>query len=140
MKGSNSDFRDFLSMLQSEGELLRIKQDVSAEFEVAAVTAKLDGKQAVLFEKVRESKIKVACNVVGTPKKFYLAIAGSRKAGQMDISKVIHSRIAQALYRLANPAKAQRSARFEKNSSRNLNDLPRVKLFKRNAGRFVNTD
>ena len=110
MKGSNSDFRDFLSMLQSEGELLRIKQDVSAEFELAAVTAKLDGKQAVLFEKVRESKIKVACNVVGTPKKFYLAIAGSRKVGQMDIRKAIHSRIAEALSRLAEPAKAQGGA------------------------------
>ena len=137
MKGSNSDFRDFLSMLQSEGELLRIKQDVSAEFELAAVTAKLDGKQAVLFEKVRESKIKVVCNVVGTPKKFYLAIAGSRKVGQMDIRKAIHSRIAEALSRLAEPAKAQGGAPFENNSSRNLQDLPIVTHFEKDAGPFV---
>ena len=136
-KGNNVDFRSFLSLLQSEGELVRVKQDVSTEFELAAVTAKLDGKQAVLFEKVRGSKIEVACNVVGTPKKFYLAVAGSREAGQADIKKAIRARINEALASLSAPAMMQGSASFEKNSSRNLHDLPIVTHFEKDAGPFI---
>jgi UbiD family decarboxylase len=137
MKNTSVDFRSYLSLLQSEGELVRVKQDVSAEFELAAVTAKLDGKQAVLFEKVRGSKIGVACNVVGTPKRFYLAVAGSRKAGQADVKKAIHARITEALAHLSEPAKSQGSAPFEKNSSRYLQDLPIVTHFEKDAGPFI---
>jgi 3-polyprenyl-4-hydroxybenzoate decarboxylase len=31
-------------MLQSENELVRVKRDVNAEYEIAAVTGRLDGK------------------------------------------------------------------------------------------------
>ena len=137
MRGNNPDFRSFLSLLQQEDELVRIKQDVSAEFELAAVTAKLDGKQAVLFEKVRGSKIGVACNVVGTAKKFYLAVAGTRKAGQADVKKASHARITEALSSLSAPTRIQGAAPFEKNSSRNLNDLPIVTHFEKDAGPFI---
>ena len=136
-KGNNVDFRSFLSFLQGEGELVRVKQEVSAEFELAAVTAKLDGKQAVLFEKVRGSKIGVACNVVGTPKRFYLAVAGPRKADHADIKKAIHARITEALSTLSEPARKQGGALFEKNSSRNLHDLPIVTHFEKDAGPFI---
>src|SRR5688572_11041008 len=137
MKNNSTDFRGYLSLLQDEGELVRVKQDVSAEFELAAVTAKLDGKQAVIFEKVRGSKIGVACNVVGTPKRFLLSIAGSRKADQANVKKAIHSRITEALSTLSPPAKSQAGAQFEKNSSKNLNDLPIVTHFEKDAGPFI---
>jgi UbiD family decarboxylase len=137
MKGSSIDFRSFLSLLQQEGELVRVKKEVSAEFELAAVTSKLDGKQAILFENVRGSKMSVACNVVGTPKKFYLAVAGSVKPGQEDIKKAIHARITGALSNLSKPAKVQDGAPFEKNSSRNLHDLPIVTHFEKDAGPFI---
>jgi len=131
------DFRSFLSLLEQEGELVRVKKDVSAEFELAALTAKMDGKQAILFEKVRGSKIGVACNVVGTPKKFYLAVAGTRKASQADVKKAIHARITEALSSLSEPAKIQSAAPFETNSSRNLHDLPIVTHFEKDAGPFI---
>jgi 2,5-furandicarboxylate decarboxylase 1 len=137
LKGNNPDFRSFLSLLQREGELIHIKQDVRAEFELAAVTCKMDGKQAVLFEKVRGSRIGVAANVIGTPKRFYLAIAGLRKTAQTDIKKAIRVRITEALSNLSAPAKAQADAPFEKNSSRNLNDLPVVTHFEKDPGPFI---
>ena len=136
MKGNNTDFRSFLSLLEGEGELVRVKQEVSAEFEPAAVTSKLDGKQAVLFEKVRGSKIGVACNVIGTPKRFYFAVAGTRKAGP-DVKKAIHARITEALSSLEEPTKVQKAAPFEKNSSRDLHDLPIVTHFEKDAGPFI---
>jgi 2,5-furandicarboxylate decarboxylase 1 len=138
MKDSSTDFRSFLLLLQSESELVRVKRDVNAEYELAIVTAKLDGKQAVLFEKVRGSKSRVACNVVATPRRFYLAIAGARhKANQADIKKDIHARVTEALNSLSEPEKDQREALFEKNSSRNLYDLPIVTHFEKDAGPFI---
>lgn len=132
------DLRSFLSLLETEGELVRVKQDVSPRFELAAVTAKLDGKHAVIFEKVQGSKIKVACNVVGTPKKFYHAVVGARRPEQaQDVKRAIHARITEAMGSLSEPAREHSGAPFEKNSSTNLNDLPIVTHFEKDAGPFI---
>jgi 2,5-furandicarboxylate decarboxylase 1 len=139
MKDSSTDFRSFLLLLQKESELVRVKRDVNAQYELAVVTAKLDGKQAVLFEKVRGSKNRVACNIVATPRRFYLAIArgAHHKANQADIKKAIHDRVTEALNSLSVPAKDQDDAAFEKNSSRDLYDLPIVTHFEKDAGPFI---
>ena len=138
MENDSTDFRSFLLMLQSENELVRIKRDVNAEYEIAAVTARLDGKQAVLFEKVRGSKIRVVCNVVATPRRFYLALGGtSQKANEADIKKNIHARVTEALHSLSEPTRTKDGALFEENSSRNLYDLPIVTHFEKDAGPFI---
>jgi len=137
MKSNNPDFRSFLSLLEGERELVRVKKDVGAEYELAGVAARLDGKQAVLFEKVRGSRFSVACNVSGTPRRFYLAMAGAKPAQAAGIKKAIHSRITDALSKLSEPAKAQGDAPFEKNSSKNLLDLPIVTHFEKDAGPFI---
>ena len=77
MNKNSNDFCSFMTMLENENELVHVKREVNAEFEIAAVTAKLDGKQAVLFENVRRSKSRVTCNVLPTPRSFYLALAGT---------------------------------------------------------------
>jgi 2,5-furandicarboxylate decarboxylase 1 len=137
MKSNNQDFRSFLSLLEAEHELVRAKKDVGAEYELAGVAAKLDGKQAVLFEKVRGSRLAVACNVCGTPRRFYLAIAGKKVAQAGDVKKAIHARITEALGKLSEPAMAQGAAPFEKNSSKSLLDLPVVTHFEKDAGPFI---
>ena len=140
MKDRSIDFRSFLLLLQSESELVRVKRDVNAEYELAIVTAKLDGKKAVLFEKVQGSKIKVACNIVATRRRFYLAIAAGEahhKANQTDIKKNIHNRVTEAIGSLSVPLEEKDEAPFEKNSSRNLYDLPIVTHFEKDAGPFI---
>ena len=138
MKNDSNDFRSFLLMLQSENELVRVKRDVNAEYEIAAVTARLDGKQAVLFEKVRGSKSRVVCNVVATPRRFYLALGGtSQKANEANVKKNIHARVTEALHSLSEPTRTQDGALFEENSSRNLYDLPIVTHFEKDAGPFI---
>ena len=49
MKDNSADLHSFLLILQNENELVRIKRDVNAEYEIAAVTARLDRKQAVIL-------------------------------------------------------------------------------------------
>jgi 2,5-furandicarboxylate decarboxylase 1 len=125
-------------MLQNENELVHVKRDVNPEYEIAAVTARLDGKQAVIFEKVRGSKSRVVSNVVSTPRRFYLALGGaSHKANEADVKKNIHARVTEALHSLSEPPRTQDPALFEENSSRNLYDLPIVTHFEKDAGPFI---
>jgi 2,5-furandicarboxylate decarboxylase 1 len=138
MKNNSIDLRGFLLMLQSENELVRVKRDVNAQYEIAAVTARLDSKQAVLFEKVRGSKSKVVCNVIATPRRFYLALGGTSDiADDADVKKNIHARVAEALHSLSEPTRTQRGGLFEENSSRSLYDLPIVTHFEKDAGPFI---
>jgi 2,5-furandicarboxylate decarboxylase 1 len=138
MKNNSADLRSFLLMLQTQDELVRIKRDVNAKYEIAAVTARLDRKQAVLFEKVQGSKNRVVCNVIATPRRFYLALGGtSHKADEEDIKKNIHARITKALNNLSEPARIQGGALFEENSSTSLYDLPIVTHFEKDAGAFI---
>jgi UbiD family decarboxylase len=125
-------------MLQSDNELVRVKRDVNAEYEIAAVSARLDGKQAVLFEKVRKNKIRVLCNVIATPRRFYLALGGSfHNSHKADVKKNIHSRITEALHGLSEPTRTEGSGLFEENCSRSLYDLPIVTHFEKDAGPFI---
>jgi UbiD family decarboxylase len=138
MKNNSADLRGFLSTLQSDNELVCVKRDVNAEYEIAAVSARLDGKQAVLFEKVRKSKIRVVTNVIGTPRRFYLALGGSsHKSHKADVKKNIHSRVSEALHGLSEPIRAQGGGLFEENSSGSLYDLPIVTHFEKDAGPFI---
>ncbi|AIC15541.1 UbiD family decarboxylase [Nitrososphaera viennensis] len=138
---NNGDLRSYLSLLEKEGELVRVKKAVSAKFELAAVVSKLDSRQAVLFEKVKESssKISVASNVCGTPGRFYMAISSkSVPKGVAEAKKAIHARVGEALAGMSVPSKTQETAPlFEQNSSRDLNDLPIVTHFEKDAGAFV---
>jgi UbiD family decarboxylase len=145
VKSDKLDFRSFLSLLEGENELIHVNKQVNAEFELAAVAAKLDGKQAVLFNKVGKSKFSVACNICGTPKRFYLAIAGLQRKILADnnnnnatVKKAIHARLTEALSgAIPEPAKAQSEAAFEKYSSKSLGDLPIITHFEKDAGPFI---
>ncbi|MDQ4050844.1 MAG: UbiD family decarboxylase [Thermoproteota archaeon] len=138
MKSTSNDFRSFMTMLENEDELVRIKKEVKAEYEIAAVTAKLDRKQAVLFENVNGSKNRVACNVLGTAKRFYLALRGiPKKSEEYSIKREVHSSVIEALNTLSEPVRTEGGALFEENSSRNLHDLPIVTHFEKDAGPFI---
>ena len=73
--------RDFLEALDRKRELHRVRREVSAKYEVAAVASRLDGK-TLLFERVRESKdYTVAIGVCGTR----ASLAGALGVGEADL-------------------------------------------------------
>ncbi len=95
-------------------------------------------RQAVLFEKVRGSKIRVACNIIATPRRFYLALGGSsHKSHEEEVKKNIHSRVSEALNALSEPTRTEGGGLFEENSSTSLYDLPIVTHFEKDAGSFI---
>lgn len=132
---SNSvDLRSYLAVLEKEQELVRVKKQVSAKYELAAVVSKLDSKEAVVFDRVQGSRMAVASNICGTPRRFYLAIAG-KEAAKTNVKQAIHSRITQALGSMAAPSTAK--GQFEQNHSKDLMDLPIVTHFEKDAGAFI---
>jgi UbiD family decarboxylase len=130
------DLRSYFSLLGKEGELVHVKKAVSAKFELAAVTSKFDNKQAILFEKVKDSKIAVASNVCGTAKRFCLAAGAAIPKNPAEVKGAINARITGALGKMSAPGRAS-SGQYEQNSSRNLYDLPIVTHFEKDAGAFV---
>src|SRR5213593_4853636 len=123
------DFRSFLSLLEEGDDLVRIKKSVSARFELAGLVSKLEGKKAVVFDKVRESKIAVASNILGTRKRFSLAVGATYE-------RSIHTRITEAIAK-ASLSTLVGNAPFQENSSRDLFDLPIVTHFEKDAGPYI---
>lgn len=63
------DLREFLDTLEEEGQLIRIKEEVSPEPDIGAAgraCANMEKKPAVLFEKVKGYKYSVVTNVHGS--------------------------------------------------------------------------
>jgi 2,5-furandicarboxylate decarboxylase 1 len=65
MEGRKLDFRSFLEQLDKDGELVRIRKEVSTEYEMAGIIDALSEKP-VFFEKVKESNIPVLSGVVSS--------------------------------------------------------------------------
>lgn len=69
---------DFLSELESRGELLRVSSPVSSRFEIAAITREMslqsDNAPALLFDNVDGQNIPVVTNLLGTKSRMLLAL------------------------------------------------------------------
>ena len=114
------DMRSFLQQIKKSGDLVTVKKKVSTKYEIAGVTAKLDGSKAVLFENIRGNKFKLVSNLVGSRERFGLAI-GSKRSG-------IHQKIVQAISSAKRP-KISTAAKFFENSSKDISILPIVTHF-----------
>jgi len=72
-----SDLREYISQVKKINELKTIKTKVSTKYEIAGITAKVDQSHAVLFENIKESDFRLISNLVGTRKRFALAVGGT---------------------------------------------------------------
>jgi 4-hydroxy-3-polyprenylbenzoate decarboxylase len=70
------DLRDFLSRLEKEGELVRIRERVSPHLEITEITDRVSKKfgPALLFENVEGADIPVAINLMGNERRMKLAL------------------------------------------------------------------
>jgi len=123
-----SDLRDYISTVRKSRELKTVRKPVSTKYEIAAITAKTDGRHAVLFENIRGTRFRLAANLVGTRRRFAQAIG----ADESDI----HRRVVRAI-RGAKKPKTVPKAKFAENRSGNLGDLPIVTHFEKEPGPFI---
>ena len=68
------DLRGFLKSLEEKGELIRIDEAFSPKFEIPAILKHFDGKEALLFERVKGHNTRIVGGVCGTRKRILEAL------------------------------------------------------------------
>jgi len=123
-----TDLRNYISQIKKIKELKIVKTKVSTKYEIAGITAKVDGLDAVLFENIKESNFSLVANLVGTRKRFALAVGGTENN--------IHEKVISAIKK-AKPPKLISSGKFMENKSKNLLSMPIVTHFEKESGPFI---
>ncbi|MBI5146171.1 MAG: UbiD family decarboxylase [Thaumarchaeota archaeon] len=123
-----TDIRTFIEKIKKTGQLSIIKKNVSTKYEIAAVTAKVDGANAILFENIKESKLRLVANLVGTRARFANAISATELT--------IHNKMISAIENAKKP-KIIPDGKFLENSSKDLSILPIVTHFEKESGPFI---
>jgi UbiD family decarboxylase len=123
-----SDLRSYISQVKKINELETVKTSVSTKFEIAGITAKVDGSHAVLFEKIKESNFRLVSNLVGTRKRFGIAVGGNESN--------IHEKVISAIKKAKKP-KIISSGKFMENKSKNILSMPIVTHFEKESGPFI---
>ncbi|MGI0004702.1 MAG: UbiD family decarboxylase [Candidatus Nitrosotenuis sp.] len=123
-----TDIRSYIDQVKKTGQLSVIKKKVSTKYEIAAITAKADGGNAVLFENIKESKLRLVANLVGTRARFAKAISATEPT--------IHDKVISAINNAKKP-KIVSGAKFFENKSRDLSELPIVTHFEKEPGPFI---
>jgi len=123
-----TDLRNYISLIKKNGELKTVKKRVSTKYEIAGITAKIDGSSAVLFENIDESNFHLVSNLVGTRKRFAQAIGSSEKQ--------IHQTMISAIKKAKKP-KIVPSGKFMENKSKDISIMPIVTHFEKESGPFI---
>lgn len=123
-----TDLRNYLRLLKNINNLKIVKREVSPKYEIAALTAKVDGSYALLFEKIKGKKFKLVSNLIGTRERFALAVGGK------DFN--IHEKVIQAIEHPKKPKKIPKG-QFMENQSSDISILPIVKHFEKEPGPFI---
>jgi len=123
-----TDLRSYLDIIKKSGQLKTIRKEVSTRYQIAAITAKLDGSYAALFENIKGSKFRVVTNLVGTRKRFAQAVG----AKESDI----HKRVISAIRNVKRPKNTPRGIFFQ-NREKSISALPIIKHFEKEPGPFI---
>ena len=146
------DLREFIQKLESEGELARIKHEVSPILEMTEIadrTVKAGGK-ALLFERPKGYDIPVLMNAFGTEKRMKLALEVERleEIGErlVELTKIRPSSLLDGLKSLGAlkditsfmPKKVKKGPCKEVVMDEpNLKKFPILKCWPKDAGQFI---
>ncbi len=155
------NLREFIDMLEDDGELLRIKKRVSPEIEISKITdsesKKPGGGKALLFENVVDNGKKsfpVATNLFGSDRRMSMALGvQSLKNAGDEISDLVQSNPPRSLpefFDMAKkavpllgiaPKKSRRPAPCQEivktGDAIDLSEIPVLKCWPHDAGRFI---
>ncbi|MEM4264588.1 MAG: UbiD family decarboxylase [Thermoplasmata archaeon] len=86
-----SSFRDFLNRLDRENRLIRIKKEVSPDYEAASILSELDGRP-VLFERVKGSSMPVAGGICSSRELIAESLGIKKEQLLMTLANAIRNR------------------------------------------------
>lgn len=87
----HSDLRSFISLLEQQGELVRIKQEVDPNLEMTEISDRTLCAQgpALLFENPKGYSMPVLCNLFGTPKRVAIGMGQDSVAALRDVGELL---------------------------------------------------
>ena len=147
-----TDFQSFVHVLESEGELHRVKTEVDPELEITEIATRCvrENRPALLFENVRGSKYPLAINTLASARRIEIGlgrppeqigeevVAFIERANPPRLSELWHSR--KTVRRLMNiRPKHVRSGRVQDviESKADLLSMPVLKCWPDDGGRFL---
>lgn len=123
-----TDLRSYIEQIKNLNQLYIIKKKVSTKYEIAALTSQVDGKNAILFEDIKESKLRLISNLVGNRERFAKAI-------NTKISN-IHEKVISSIKSAKQP-KTTSAGKFMENKTKDTSILPIVTHFEKEPGPFI---
>jgi 4-hydroxy-3-polyprenylbenzoate decarboxylase len=147
------DIHDFITELEKNGELKRIKIEVDCNLEIAEIMRRqmYSNGPAILFENVKNYEIPILANAFGSMKRLEIALEMTdfKEIGQriVDMTKLdIPSGFINKIKKLPELSKMSESfPKLENNgpvtevtsSTASFDDLPILKSWPNDAGRFI---
>ena len=146
-----SDLQSFLSLLERNGELARIRVEVDPELEITEIATRVVKEQgpALLFERVKGSAFPLAINILGSAKRIELALGRSPQQVGRELSRLLEAAMPPRPKRLLEewrtigrvlampPKKVRQAPCQEVEEPPDLSRLPVMKCWPKDAGRFL---
>jgi len=145
------DLQAFLSRLEREGELARVRIEVDPELEITEIATRVVKEQgpALLFERVRGSELPLAINILGSARRIELALGRHPQQVGQELSRLMEAAMPPRPKRLLDewrtvgrvlaspPKRVRRAACQAIEEPPDLARLPIMKCWPLDAGRFI---
>ncbi|GHU88372.1 menaquinone biosynthesis decarboxylase [Clostridia bacterium] len=134
------DLREFIAVLEREGQLKRISAPVSAELEITEIADRVVKRKgpALLFENVVGSDYPVLINAFGSQRRMSLALGDNLdKLLELDMSNLLKLVPSATRVFSAPPSRVLKASCQEIAEEPNLDKLPILKCWPGDGGRFV---
>ncbi len=145
------DLQSFLSLLEQENQLARIRIEVDPELEITEITTRVVKEQgpALLFEHVKGSAYPLAINILGSRRRIELALGRHPQQVGEELRRLMEAAMPPRPKRLldewrtlcrvlAMPVKRVRRAPCQEvEEAPDLNRFPIMKCWPKDAGRFI---
>ncbi|MBI3997268.1 MAG: menaquinone biosynthesis decarboxylase [Candidatus Omnitrophica bacterium] len=145
------DLQTFVSLLEREGQLARVRVEVDPELEITEIATRVVKEQgpALLFERVKGSAFPLAINILGSEKRVELALGRHPQQVGEELRRLIEAAMPPRPKRLIEewrtvgrvlsmpPKRVKRAACQDVEEAPDLARLPALKCWPKDAGRFL---
>ena len=145
------DLQSFLSQLEREGQLARVRGEVDPELEITEIATRVVKEQgpALLFENVKGSELPLAINILGSEKRIELALGRHPQEVGAELKRLMEAAMPPRPKRLLEewrtigrilsmpPKRVRRAACQEIEEPADLSAFPIMKCWPKDAGRFI---
>src|SRR3989338_4691869 len=146
-----SNLQSFLSVLERNNQLARVRVEVNPELEITEIVTRVVKEQgpALLFEQVKGSDFPLAINILGSEKRIELALGRHPQQVGQELKRLMEAAMPPRPKRLLDewrtvgrvlsmpPRRVKRAVCQDIEDPPELSHLPIMKCWPKDAGRFI---